>query len=288
MNKCSFVILNFNDFETTQKCINSIKNYSAVAHIALVDNCSTDDSFERLRTIFSSEPKIDILQTGQNKGYSSGNNFGIHHIVQRYPDSGFIVIANPDTAIKEPALQKLLALMEADSAIGILSPMMIRPNGDKWSDSCWKQPTYCFDLLSAVPIVARSVKNVLKYQKEDFISPVFPVDVVPGSFFVFRKNILENNVLFDEDFFLYCEERVICEQTKKKGFKVCIATDCEYEHYHDKSIGKTYKGYAAKLRLLNTSKKIYYRKYRTLGYVRQKLLFFCFDFSVLLHSLFGR
>ena len=47
-NICA-VILNYNDAQTTIKLTESWKNSNAIRNIIIVDNCSTDDSWENLR-----------------------------------------------------------------------------------------------------------------------------------------------------------------------------------------------------------------------------------------------
>lgn len=44
-------ILNYNDAETTLILVEKISNYSIIDHIVIVDNYSTDDSYDRLKSI---------------------------------------------------------------------------------------------------------------------------------------------------------------------------------------------------------------------------------------------
>ena len=46
-NICA-VILNYNDAQTTMKLTESWKNSKVIRNIIIVDNCSTDDSWEKL------------------------------------------------------------------------------------------------------------------------------------------------------------------------------------------------------------------------------------------------
>lgn len=49
--KIDCVILNYNDADTTTDIINHIKEYSVFNHIIVVDNCSTDNSLDRLKNL---------------------------------------------------------------------------------------------------------------------------------------------------------------------------------------------------------------------------------------------
>ena len=46
--RTGIIILNYNDSENTIQMLNQIKDYSCLSKIVVVDNCSTDDSLEKL------------------------------------------------------------------------------------------------------------------------------------------------------------------------------------------------------------------------------------------------
>ena len=72
--KTGIVILNYNDYENTIQMLNQIKDYTCLDKIVIVDNCSTDQSVEKLKVY--ENKKIVLLEASENKGYASGNNFG--------------------------------------------------------------------------------------------------------------------------------------------------------------------------------------------------------------------
>ena len=49
--KCACVILNFNDAETTAALVKRIQSYDCIRSVLVVDNCSTDDSLEKLNEL---------------------------------------------------------------------------------------------------------------------------------------------------------------------------------------------------------------------------------------------
>ena len=69
------IVLNYNDFDNTFHYINRIRNYAKLDYILIVDNCSTDESFERLQKL--KDDKVNVIRTDRNEGYASGNNFGV-------------------------------------------------------------------------------------------------------------------------------------------------------------------------------------------------------------------
>ena len=69
-----FLIINYNDYQTTEKILDNVKDYKILDKIIVVDNNSTDDSFKKLSNFKSK--KLIVIKNSQNKGYGSGINFG--------------------------------------------------------------------------------------------------------------------------------------------------------------------------------------------------------------------
>ena len=49
MRKLVFVIVNYNDYKTTKRLIDNIKDYKVIDDIYVVDNHSSDDSYDKLK-----------------------------------------------------------------------------------------------------------------------------------------------------------------------------------------------------------------------------------------------
>ena len=82
--KTGFVVVNYNDYETTEKIIKNIYNYKIIDKIVIVDNCSTDDSLTKLEEL--SDKKISIIKSDKNGGYASGLNIGAKYLIKKYKE----------------------------------------------------------------------------------------------------------------------------------------------------------------------------------------------------------
>ena len=51
MRKLVFIIINYNDYKTTKRLLDNIKDYKVIDKIYVVDNHSTDDSYENLKKL---------------------------------------------------------------------------------------------------------------------------------------------------------------------------------------------------------------------------------------------
>ena len=91
-DKNIIVVLNYNDWEETQRYCEVVKDFSIVDLIIVVDNLSTDDSMARLKHLESE--KIVLVCAEENKGYAAGNNVGLRYIID-HKIKGNVIISNP-------------------------------------------------------------------------------------------------------------------------------------------------------------------------------------------------
>ena len=91
------VIVNYNDYETTKRLLDNVKDYKVLKEIVVVDNKSTDNSLEELRKL--KNKKITIIDSGENKGYSYALNVGCKYLIDKYKSLN-IVISNSDIIIE--------------------------------------------------------------------------------------------------------------------------------------------------------------------------------------------
>jgi len=90
------VLLSFNRFSITEKCIKSLYsiNYPRFS-IVVVDNNSADNSGEKLKENF---PEITLLKSKINRGFCGGNNLGIRHCLAAKFD--YIMVLNDDIEVE--------------------------------------------------------------------------------------------------------------------------------------------------------------------------------------------
>ena len=107
------VILNYNGYDDTKNCINSLKkidypNYN----IIVVDNASTDESYNKLKNEF---PRIPVVVTEFNMGYTGGMNAGAKYAMEH--DADYILLSNNDMLYESDFLRILIERIETDSSL---------------------------------------------------------------------------------------------------------------------------------------------------------------------------
>jgi GT2 family glycosyltransferase len=69
------VIVNWNGWRDTLDCLASLRHQDyRNLHVIVVDNGSTDDSVERIRSFF---PEVRVIEAGKNLGFAGGSNVGL-------------------------------------------------------------------------------------------------------------------------------------------------------------------------------------------------------------------
>ena len=104
----SLIVLNYNDYITTCKFIENTRDYEIINKIIVVDNNSTDDSYEVLNKY--SHDKVIIIKTPKNEGCSYGNNYGIKYAINNY-NSDFLIISNPDIFFEENVISYMVNII---------------------------------------------------------------------------------------------------------------------------------------------------------------------------------
>jgi hypothetical protein len=118
------LIINWNGLEHLEECFTSLLRGSrSNVRCLLVDNGSTDGSVEFVRERFGSEGRVEILELGENLGWSGGNNRGMEHALAAGAD--YIMLLNNDTAVEPEAVERLTAAMEERPGAGALAAKML-------------------------------------------------------------------------------------------------------------------------------------------------------------------
>lgn len=272
MDKICCIILNYNDAATAMALANEIREYPCLDSIVLVDNCSTDDSWEKLKTLWHTD-KIHVLRTEENGGYGMGNQAGINYAVE-YLEADYIIIANPDIHVTPRCIERVKHALDNTEDAVMASARVVDPQG-KDLFSYWTLLPLWKDLLDTGLITRRLFKAMLNtpsYRLQnagDEDSRL--VDAVPGSFFMLKPGLLtpqDTEELFDSHIFLYYEEKVLGRKFQELGLKTVLVTDESYVHAHSVTIDKSLKRIVDKQRLLHQSKMYYYKEYLHAGPAR--------------------
>lgn len=219
--KIAVVILNYKLRELTLKCVESVRKSSYKnLEIIVVDNSMDDSLAEELKK----KKEVSYVSSGQNLGYSGGNNLGIKKALEDMADYAFIL--NPDTIIEKDAISILLKKATLYNA-SILSPKIYFAN----SNIIW----YAGGKFDKANVLGNHI-GVDQEDKSQFNDDK-EVDFATGAAMFVSTDVFKKIGLFDEKYFLYYEDSDLCFRAKKSGFKIMYIADAVVYHENAKSTG---------------------------------------------------
>lgn len=269
------VIVNYNDYETTKRLLDNVKDYKVLKEIVVVDNKSTDDSLKKLKKLESK--KITIIDSGNNKGYSYALNVGCKYLIDKYKVLN-IVISNSDIIIDSENDIKDLNSYISDENV-IVGPTIIQGND---LNRGFKVPTPWQDIKQNIVFWGKRVlANELNYPDNYYHKDISKVDTVSGCFFMISSKHLEEMGYFDENVFLYYEENIMGIKTKRLKKNIIVCNNVDVVHDHSVSIDKSLKR-IKKYDILKTSQEYFEKNYNSASKIE---LFFLKAFRYLTRIL---
>ena len=278
--KSIFIILNYNSYKLTEKLALKISKMESINNVVIVDNCSSDNSFAYLLKLKDS--KIDVIKTQKNGGYSYGNNFGAKYSKKYNPD--ILFFSNPDVDIEEESIIKIIECFKKYN-YSILSAIEYNIE-DKISDvPIWRRMKYIDDLKDCYFLI-RKLTNFKKQIQVHYDKEVQNVEIVKGSFLAIKYNDFEEVAGFDENVFLFCEERIISHKMLDNHKLIGIVTNAKYNHNHSTSINKKYRMKSKQIKLLYKSRLYYNKKYNKINFLKYFIMYVSMKISILEYYIY--
>lgn len=234
MDLISLVIINYNNKDYLQRCINSIlsQTYKNI-EIIFIDNESKDGSYEFMVEEYSNK-NILLIKNKVNNGYAGAANQGI-----KISKGKYVMILNPDIIMENDFIEEMYGFIEKDSSIGALSGKLL-----KYDFKNDKKLNY---IDSTGIIMYKSTRCIDRGQNEEDIGQYDnseQVFGVCGAAPLYRRSALDKIMVldeyFDEDFFAYKEDIDLSWRLNLAGFKNMY----HYKAiaYHGRGLGSSKKG----------------------------------------------
>ncbi len=234
--KSAVVILNYNNWQDTIACVESVLSSSVPPYfVFVVDNASPDDSFARLQawaqghledellglgvkhslqkpikySVFTNaehsptqpDTQLVFIKNAQNNGYSAGNNLGIKLAMRFGADAVWIL--NNDTIIEKDALQAMQKCLFSKARPGLCGSLVCYVDTGL-VQCCGGGKTNPLNGLSCL-----YGHNVTREEARKFStnSVEKEINFIYGASVMASRNFIETVGLMDERYFLYCEEQ---------------------------------------------------------------------------------
>ena len=237
------VIVNWNGSEDTVDCVKSIlKDDPIDVNVIVVDNGSEEKQTNFLRSELYWLNKLHIVETGENLGFSGGNNAGIWYIlgIGSLCDEDFVLFLNNDTTVENWFHVPLLEAFKKNKKLGIAQPLILYEHNKNLVNSFGQ--VYSKNWLAFSPFREKD-RNVTKDMEN-----TTPLSLVSWCAFCTRAEIInevmensQGNQFWDEDFFLYGEDVEISLRIRSLWYGAAWVTDSVIYHKEGASTKKLSK-----------------------------------------------
>lgn len=230
IDELSIIILNYNCYSDVIICIDTIINSGLCMNIIVVDNNSSDNSYDILREYYKGHSNISFILNQCNGGYSYGNNVGIKYAINNF-HAQYIGVLNPDIIITDPDIFiEMCSALNRNEKLAIVGGSALNANKEfNPNNSGWNIPTTA-ELLRYHFLINDRKKKKVEWKIID--KNLAKVECVAGCFFVAKADILTELGFLDENVFLYNEENILGIKCKNQGYLEGILLDRFYIHNH--------------------------------------------------------
>jgi GT2 family glycosyltransferase len=223
----SVIIVSWNVRRLLDECLDSVEKSIASlnAEIYVVDNASHDGSPQM---VSEKHPAVHLIANPDNRGFGKANNQAL-----RLCQGKYALILNPDTLVSPAAVRRLFDFMEAHPQAGLAGPEQCDQDGN----------------INMVNLARMLPREFFEYAIERLLSLGQPrhrvlitqprqISMVNAACWMVRSTAMKQIGLFNEDLFLYGEEKDVCPRLQQLGWQIWFLRDTQIVHYRHQSLGQ--------------------------------------------------
>jgi len=257
----SVIIVSYNTEKILKKALKKVysqKDFKGF-EVIVVDNNSKDGSCAMVEKEF---PQVKLIRSSVNGGFAAGNNLGIDEASGNY-----ILLLNSDAFIFNDTFKESVNYMDANPRAGIMGAQLVCDDGSPQpSARSLPTPMQKLRVLSGFDTRYPKEETYFNYYKANETNRPKPQKTgwVPGTYFLIRREVIDEIGVLDDKFFMYYEEVDYCYRAQKAGWDVVFNPKITVIHLGGASSLTTKKEISRKGRQLVdirvNSEYYYYRK----------------------------
>ncbi|MEJ5145917.1 glycosyltransferase family 2 protein [Sphingobacterium sp. MYb388] len=208
MRKVFAIIVIYNGMKNDwiQKCFDSILNSSVSCEIVAIDNHSSDDSVQFIKSNYK---EVSLIESDINLGFGGANNKGLEEALRKGGE--YFLLLNQDAQVSEDTIEVLIEQAQNNPEYGIISPMHLNGRGDAldFNFSVQIEPKRCKQLYSDI------------FLKKD-LNKLYEAKFICAACWLLPKSTLKLVGGFNPTFFHYGEDDNYCHRIIYHKLKIGV------------------------------------------------------------------
>lgn len=233
------IVLCYNQIALTLECLDTLlaQDYAAL-RVLVVDNGSTEGTLACVRARF---PSVDMLCTGQNLGYTGGNNAGIRRALACGADAVFLL--NNDVRLAPGCVANLARALFARPGRAATGPLVCT----------WDEWTMISSAGGEIDWRRADARNLGAGEPVSDDYPAREVDFLNGCALMVCRTAIAAAGLLDDRYYMYWDETDWCARMREQGMSLWFEPLARVQHkatLRPEELGAAAVYYAARNRLL--------------------------------------
>ncbi|MGY2167524.1 glycosyltransferase family 2 protein [Pseudomonas gingeri] len=228
-DECDVIIVNYNAGGLLAACVDSAFAAGA-CRVIVVDNGSHDGSLMKLEHPQARGKALRILHNTANLGFAVACNQGA-----RLSTAPNLLFLNPDAVLAIDAMDCLLRALHRSPEIGAVGGFLCNPDGTEQAGGRRVFPTprrafmRAFGLSRLTKFFPTVFSDFLLHKEPLPAAPIV-VEAISGACMLVKREAIESVGLWDEDYFLHCEDLDWCMRFRQAGWSVLFVPDARVTH----------------------------------------------------------
>lgn len=225
----SVVVVNYNAGPLLVECVAAC--LAQAEQVVVVDNASSDGSLGLLARRFAPEPRLQLVCPDRNLGFAAGCNLGCGKATGRH-----VLFLNPDCLLGPGSLRRMVEVLESGPDVGMVGGLLLNPDGTEQGGGRRALPTPWRSFVRAFGLyrlVGRWPDLFFDFHLHRQPLPARPIEVeaISGALTLVRREAMADVGLWDERYFLHCEDLDWCVRFREKGWRILFVPDAPVVHH---------------------------------------------------------
>jgi len=239
--KVSVVTPNYNGERFLKRFFDSLNEDSEhIGEVIIVDNGSSDNSKDFINANEFNFPVV-LVENSKNRGFAPAVNQGISKAKHDY-----IFSLNNDTELKKGSIKNMIDLISSSDDIFSVQAKMLQYNNKDLID----------DVGDEYNLLAWTKKTGENHKSDEYVEVNEIFSSCAGAA-LYRKSLLEELGMFDDNFFAYMEDVDLAIRSKINGYRNLLCPQAIVYHIGSATSGSRYNEFKVRLAARNNVWVVY-------------------------------